>query len=224
MRTFSTHTYKREKVSAATRGHRQALEWDGSIVIDEPGKVDILLKMFNRDEVLEQCTYLMVSGVEYSVKPGMTTTDNYHIHFGIILKELKSRNQLIRLLRKDEEWQKLYLTPRKTQFTYKGWKLHHAKKDTKVDMEEQLVFEYGQLPKDDCTVENLSQIINMIKKYGRPEDRAKLVKYRRTYTKLLTMRKIDLSKKILEDLETLEQFEAATDANDQETEEAKEQE
>ena len=222
MRTFSTPPYKRAKVSAADRGHRQSLEWDGSIVIDEPGKVDVLLKMFNRGEVLKECTYLMVSGVEYSTVPGRTTTDNYHIHFGVILKELKSRNQLIRLLRKDEEWQKLYLTPRKTQFTYKGWRLHHAKKDTKVNVEEQLVFEYGQLPKDDCTVENLSQIINMIKKYGRPGDKAKLPKYRRTYTKLFTMRKIEQSREILSELEALEEFDSETE--NQETEETKEQE
>jgi hypothetical protein len=41
-----------------------------------------------------------------------------------------------------------YLVPRNRELPYQGWRDHHAKEFTKVDPENPILFEYGELPKD----------------------------------------------------------------------------
>jgi hypothetical protein len=91
--------------------------------------------------------YVLIGGVEIGTRP---TQDDYqvrHVHMAIILHNRMSKASLLKHLG-IVQGNGYYLVPRNRELPYQGWRDHHIKEFTKVNPEECILMEAGELPKD----------------------------------------------------------------------------
>lgn len=91
--------------------------------------------------------YVLISGVEIGTRP---THDDYnvkHVHMCMIFHNRISKASILKNLN-IIQGNGYYLVPRNRELPYSGWREHHIKAFTKVDPEEPILYEFGELPVD----------------------------------------------------------------------------
>ena len=92
--------------------------------------------------------YILIGGLEIGTKPTQGDYQIRHIHIAAIFHNRCSKAAIIK------NWGIIegngyYLVPRNRDLPYAGWRNHHIKKFSKIDKDEILIFEAGELPKDE---------------------------------------------------------------------------
>lgn len=97
-------------------------------------------------------TYLLVGGIEVGDNSEHSSFEKSHLHVAlktvdrVYPKAIKDKLKLNCL--KDGTSRNYYLTMRPNGLSYLGWRDHHIKLRTKVDLSKLILFEHGTLPSD----------------------------------------------------------------------------
>lgn len=104
-----------------------------------------------------QVAYLLVGGIEVGDKTSHSSYKKAHLHVAlkainrVFPKAVKDHLKLNRL--SDGTSRHYYLSVRDNRFPYSGWRNHHIKLDSKVDVTKLVLFEHGSLPVDKRQIE-----------------------------------------------------------------------
>lgn len=133
--------------------HTVDREWDARFNVPTDEDLTTLLKFIQAEVTAAKFRYCLVSGVEIGQRPYQDDYLIRHVHCAFVYNNRVTKSSIIKNLG-IKTGNGYYLVPRKREFPYTGWKTHHTKKETKVDPESLLLFEYGVLPTDKVSPEN----------------------------------------------------------------------
>lgn len=202
MRTYGKAFAYKKTVSYRQRQERLATEWDIRIDITSDLTPQILVE--NIKNCKDEWTFALVSGVELpdlqptqgcategQVGPWTGGANQYgskdkHVHIALVLLLPHKRADVLRMVRGPRKLGDEYAMPRNSKFTYAGWVIHHAKPSYKVEGEQDIIYECGDLPMDAFTTDNALAVERMLKKWGSP----RMFNRFKVYTDLLKKHKI----------------------------------
>lgn len=122
-------------------------EWDCRFNVQEDGYLDEIVKCIKRDVDAGRIKWVIIGGKEIGTKSDQDDYQIVHVHVGVIFCNRISKRRIL------TNWSikrgnGFYLVPRNRDLPYSGWKDHHIKPYSKVDPEELVIYEHGDLPKD----------------------------------------------------------------------------
>lgn len=91
--------------------------------------------------------YVLVGGVEIGTKSYQDDYGIKHVHVAVIFHNRCSKRSILRKWG-IKEGNGYYMVPRNRDLPYKGWRDHHIKQFSKVDPEDTIIYEAGDLPQD----------------------------------------------------------------------------
>lgn len=166
---------------AQARKKQQALigtEWDVRITISENFPITNVIKAIKASK--DAFLYVLVSGEEVGkawqqnkqLDPftGQEIAAYPHHHLCLVFHEPKTRDKVFTILQVPKTVSK-YGTIRNPLYTYRGWVMHATKRQTKVDPDVTKLYETGTRPVDPDDDITRKKILNMVRKYGSPEDK-----------------------------------------------------
>lgn len=192
MRTYGKSFAYKKTISYRQRQERLATEWDIRIDITSDLSPQILVE--NLKNCKDAWTFALVSGVELpdtdfnnkDNRPNGSGSEQRHVHLCLVLLLPHKRADVLRMVRGPRKLGDEYATPRNPKFTYAGWVIHHAKPSYKVEGEQDIIYECGDLPMDAFTTDNALAVERMLKKWGSP----RMFQRFKVYTDLLKKHKI----------------------------------
>lgn len=137
--------------------------------------------------------YLLIGGVEYTEqtrKKDNTTKDNYHVHICLVTNKKINKQEALSCVRIMKMGPKEYARVRQNKNnkhqTYYGWRIHHIKPDTKIDVNKRLLFEFGTLPEDVWDNAKITNCNGVVRRYGSVQDQNEWSTYRSTIRQGMT--------------------------------------
>lgn len=123
-------------------------QWDARINVQSD---EYLRELVGR--IMDECAgsgkfkYVLIGGVEIGTRPNHDDYKVKHVHIAAIFNNRASKASIIK------NWGIIegngyYLVPRNRDLPYAGWRAHHVKEFSKVDKNETVLYEWGELPKD----------------------------------------------------------------------------
>ena len=153
----------------------QACEWDLRFTLPDIKWKSAVKKIIRyADQQCEQRdpVFLMLSGVELGKITPQAKHSNYHVHAGVIVKSPCTRDEAIAFfidVNDAAHVTQRYCMERKKNHTYRGWKIHHYKAQTKDHVNNRYtgpwLLEHGTLPDDEPTCINRASILRVCKKF-----------------------------------------------------------
>ena len=122
-------------------------QWDARFNIPNKEYLNDLILRVKEMETEGKFKYILISGIEIGTRP---TNDDYqveHVHCAIVLHNRMSGKSILKNLGIKEGYG-YYLVPRNRSLPYSGWREHHTKEFSKVDVAVPILYEAGQLPDD----------------------------------------------------------------------------
>jgi len=179
MRTFIPSFSRDQTGKRQERQRRVSTEWDIglNLIVGEESVGSAIIKAYGEAQATKEGScieYLLISGVEYTDQTkehDNTTRGNPHVHVALVVKTPINKSQALSLLRPIRIGRKEYATPRNQTWPYYGWRIHHAKVDTKVDPTVRILYEYGVLPPDIWTDAQIKRTNRIVCRHGCPVDK-----------------------------------------------------
>lgn len=173
MRTFIAATERDQTGKKELYKTRASTEWDLSFTFPDnalymPNSMIVTIEDFIRKHP-DQVKYALISGIEVGTNADSLTTHNaHHVHCCLIIKDAMTRDQALQVFELPEVYAhnkfKHYAVPRNQTWPYIGWKLHHIKKDTKIDPNSLILYEYGQLPEDNWLNPDMKRKVTVMRR------------------------------------------------------------
>lgn len=91
--------------------------------------------------------YVLVGGPEVGTRSYQDDYQIRHVHVACIFNNRTSKRSILKSFN-IKEGNGYYLVPRNRDLAYKGWRDHHIKPFSKIDAQQLILFESGDLPKD----------------------------------------------------------------------------
>lgn len=125
-------------------------QWDARVNVQSDTALVELVESIMLEYADGGVKYVLVGGVEIGTRPNQTDYQVKHVHIAIIYANRHSKASIIK------KWgivegNGYYLVPRDRELPYAGWREHHIKEFSKVDPTKCILFEKGELPKDQGT-------------------------------------------------------------------------
>ncbi|MGB0911663.1 MAG: hypothetical protein ACPGYT_14990 [Nitrospirales bacterium] len=122
-------------------------QWDARINVQTDEYLDTIVDNIKKEHAAGKFRYILIGGVEVGTRPNQTDYKIRHVHIAAVFNNRCSQASILK------NWgiQKgngFYLVPRNRALPYSGWRSHHIKDYSKVDVENKMIFEAGDLPKD----------------------------------------------------------------------------
>ena len=122
-------------------------QWDCRINVPTQDYLDIVVANIMEESAQGKFRYILVGGVEIGTRPNQGDYLLRHIHIAAIFCNRVTKSSIIK------NWGIIeghgyYLVPRNRDLPYSGWRSHHIKDFSKVDVSEKMLFEKGELPED----------------------------------------------------------------------------
>lgn len=126
---------------------REDRQWDMRVNVEDQDYADTILTAVKEEAEKGKFKWVLVSGYEIGTRPEHDDYGKRHLHIGAIYNNNATKSSILKNL-KIQEKNGYYMMPRNRSLPYKGWRDHHAKEFSKVDKNEPILFEFGELPKD----------------------------------------------------------------------------
>lgn len=126
----------------------QDRQWDARFNLQTDEDVTRLTNAAQREYDAGKLRYILVGGLEIGTRP---THDDYqvrHAHVCLIYHNRVSKSSILKNL-DVREGNGYYLVPRNRDLPYSGWRTHHVKAFSKIDANNTLLLELGELPTDE---------------------------------------------------------------------------
>lgn len=122
-------------------------QWDARFNIPNDKYLETLLENIRNDDQAGRFKYILVGGIEIGTRANQDDYEKRHVHIAAIFHNPISKSAILKNWGIDKGCG-FYLVPRNRNFPYSGWRNHHTKAYSKVDPNQLVIFESGQLPGD----------------------------------------------------------------------------
>jgi hypothetical protein len=122
-------------------------QWDARFNVQLEEDLTELLSACQREWATGKLKYILVGGIEIGDKPFQDDYQIRHVHVALIFYNRVSKRAILKNFG-IKQGNGYYLVPRNRNLPYSGWKNHHTKTQTKVDITVRSLFEMGTLPDD----------------------------------------------------------------------------
>lgn len=125
-------------------------QWDCRFNIQTDESLNKLLEGVRRDITGGRIRYVLVGGPEIGTKQHQSDYNIRHVHVAVIFHNRVTKSSILKNWNINEG-NGYYLVPRNRDFPYSGWRKHHIKEYSKVNKDEIILLEEGELPPDGDT-------------------------------------------------------------------------
>lgn len=122
-------------------------QWDARFNMQTDVCLELFLVKVNELFEAGRFKYCLVSGLEVGTRSYQDDYNIRHVHCAFILWNRMSKASLLKHL-EINTGNGYYLVPRNRDLPYSGWRDHHIKEFSKVDVNSLILFEKGELPTD----------------------------------------------------------------------------
>ena len=126
----------------------QDRQWDARINVQTDDDLKQLLESVQREWDAGKFRYVLVGGIEIGTRPFQDDYQVRHVHLALIYSNRVSKSAILKNLN-IKQGNGYYLVPRNRDLPYSGWRSHHLKEFSKIDVGKLSLFEMGELPKDE---------------------------------------------------------------------------
>lgn len=127
--------------------HHVDREWDARFNVPNDEDLETLMLSVKAEATSGKFKYCLVSGVEIGHRPFQPDYLIKHVHLCLVYNNRVTKSSILKNLNV-KQGNGYYLVPRKREFPYSGWKIHHTKPESKVNPASLMLYEYGTLPQD----------------------------------------------------------------------------
>lgn len=127
-------------------GH-QDRQWDARFNVQTDDDLSTLLARIDTDWQSGRLKYILVGGPEIGTRPYQDDFGIRHVHVAAIFHNRVSKSSILKAWA-IKQGNGYYLVPRNRDLPYSGWKNHHTKQYSKINPDECVLFEMGELPAD----------------------------------------------------------------------------
>lgn len=127
--------------------HHEDRQWDARFNVQTDGDLEQLLEGIRGEAARGRFKYILVGGVEIGTRSYQDDYGIKHVHVAAIFHNRTSKRAILKNWNV-KEGNGYYLVPRNRDLPYSGWKKHHTKEFSKVDANQLILFESGELPND----------------------------------------------------------------------------
>ena len=128
--------------------HTQDRQWDCRFNVQTDADLDNLLESIRAEWESGKFRYILVGGIEVGTRPFQDDYQVRHVHVCAIFNNRVSKSSILKNWNV-KQGNGFYLVPRNRDLPYSGWRSHHVKEFSKVDPTKCVLFEMGELPKDE---------------------------------------------------------------------------
>lgn len=122
-------------------------QWDGRFNVQLDEDLTRLLNAIKRHWESGRLKYILVGGVEIGTRPYQDDYKIKHVHVAAIFHDRISKRAILKNW-DVKQGNGYYLVPRNRDLPYSGWRNHHIKEFSKVNVQETCLYEMGELPQD----------------------------------------------------------------------------
>lgn len=127
--------------------HHEDRQWDARFNVQTDNDLNELVDAIRGDYENGKLKYVLVGGPEIGTRSYQDDYQVRHVHVAAIFHNRASKRSILKNW-KIKEGNGYYLVPRNRDLPYSGWRDHHTKLFSKVKAEELILYENGDLPKD----------------------------------------------------------------------------
>lgn len=127
--------------------HHEDRQWDARFNVQTDNDLNELVDAVRGDYESGKLKYILVGGPEIGTRSYQDDYQVRHVHVAAIFHNRASKRSILKNW-KIKEGNGYYLVPRNRDLPYSGWRDHHTKLFSKVKAEELILYENGDLPKD----------------------------------------------------------------------------
>lgn len=127
--------------------HHEDRQWDARFNVQTDNDLNELVDAVRGDYESGKLKYILVGGPEIGTRSYQDDYQVRHVHVAAIFHNRASKRSILKNW-KIKEGNGYYLVPRNRDLPYTGWRDHHTKLFSKVKAEELILYENGDLPKD----------------------------------------------------------------------------
>lgn len=127
--------------------HHEDRQWDARFNVQTDNDLNELVDAVRGDYESGKLKYILVGGPEIGTRSYQDDYQVRHVHIAAIFHNRASKRSILKNW-KIKEGNGYYLVPRNRDLPYSGWRDHHTKLFSKVKAEELILYENGDLPKD----------------------------------------------------------------------------
>ncbi len=127
--------------------HHEDRQWDARFNVQQDGDLDELVAGIKRSFEEGKLRYILIGGVEVGTRSYQDDYQIRHVHVAAIFHNRTSKRAVLKNWNV-KQGNGYYLVPRNRDLPYKGWRDHHIKQFSKVDVGSLVIYESGDLPKD----------------------------------------------------------------------------
>lgn len=122
-------------------------QWDARINVQTKEYFTSIVNNIKAEQLKGKFKYILIGGIEVGTRPNQGDYQIKHVHIAVIFNNRASKASILK------NWGIIegngyYLVPRKRELPYSGWRNHHIKEFSKFDPSETIIYEAGELPKD----------------------------------------------------------------------------
>lgn len=122
-------------------------QWDARFNVPTEEDLNRILSGIRAYAESGRLKYVLVGGVEIGTRPNRDDYQCRHVHVAAIFTNRVSKGSILKNFR-IVEGHGYYLVPRDRNLPYTGWKDHHIKSFSKIDQNQLVLYEHGELPTD----------------------------------------------------------------------------
>lgn len=122
-------------------------QWDIRVNVPTDEYLQQLVENIMTEHGSGKFRYILIGGVEIGTRPNQTDYKVKHVHIAAIFHNRVTKSSIIKNFG-IVEGHGYYMVPRNRNLPYSGWREHHIKDFSKVDVSKKILFEMGDLPAD----------------------------------------------------------------------------
>ena len=127
--------------------HHEERQWDARFNVQTDETLEKLLDGIKGDWEGGKLKYILVGGPEVGTRSYQDDYQVRHVHVAAIFHNRASKRSILKNWNV-KEGNGYYLVPRNRDLPYSGWRNHHIKLFSKVEADKLILYENGDLPKD----------------------------------------------------------------------------
>ena len=127
--------------------HHEDRQWDARFNVQTEDDLTQLVDAVRADYVGGKLKYILIGGPEVGTRSYQDDYQVRHVHVAAIFHNRASKRSILKNW-KIKEGNGYYLVPRNRDLPYSGWRDHHTKLFSKIKATELIIYEDGDLPKD----------------------------------------------------------------------------
>lgn len=126
----------------------QDRQWDARFNVQDDQDLENLLNKLKSEYESGKFRYILCGGVEIGTRPYQDDYQVKHVHVAAVFNNRVSKSSILKNW-DIKQGNGYYLVPRNRDLPVSGWRSHHVKEFSKINKEQCVLLELGELPADE---------------------------------------------------------------------------